>query len=40
MIDLGDLMYAPILSSAVVFNQYMQLGLGLGLGLDGSMALN
>ena len=41
MTDLGDLVYTPILSSAAVFDQYMQLGLGLGLavGLDRSMAL-
>ena len=41
MTDLGDLVYTPNLSSAAVFDQYMQLGLGLGLGLglDISMAL-
>ena len=43
MTDLGDLVYTPILSSAAVFDQYMQVGLGLGLGLglgsDRSMAL-
>ena len=41
MTDLGDLVYTPILSSAAVFDQYMQLGLGLGLalGLDRSMTL-
>ena len=39
MTDLSDLEYTPILSSAAIFYQYMQLGLGLGLGLDRSMAL-
>ena len=39
MTDLGDLVYTPILSSAAVFDQYMQLGLGLGLGrsMEGSL---
>ena len=39
MTDLGDLVYTPILSSAAVFDQYMQLELGLGLELDRSMTL-
>ena len=37
MTDLGDFVYTPILSSAAVFDQYMQLGLGLE--LDRSMVL-